>query len=503
MPQSDMKDPLFFDGSWGGPFKQSFISGSIAKAQDLGFEFSKTGAQLVEVGEDRAPLGAIGNLPRKLPFLGKIFPKMAAGEITKDDIAALKANGVNIISLDKITKEDSRLVKAGIISEIADTVKSPYIVVPTALIAAVYSSNLENSMDKSASIKQQFVKLAATLGLPLEGKIVFKATEAGKIAYDQYLHEVVISGNELTLQEKAKAVASAVPQGFASTLDVVAKTFVKNIVPQTGAGLMYEFSLPATWSNLQFASSALTNYLVGQLYIQPAINGLKAALYNEDKNHGEVKQQSYFERILRGVAKGIENSFPLLIEKGIFSSDAVDIVQEAANRWKEVLAKRPELLDDIDSQRQVYDQMVEKGRRTAIEKGVSSSDIIDYPSFDQVLEHLSAQAITMQQKFDILNSKSEDLMEDKGIDEAEATSDYTQPELDGEGDEIWEAAHLAQQAMQKKEIQQLDSVNRKHNEADFIHTNSSEFKYPKTELMKSERLMDEISEPKDMGIRGR
>ena len=45
-----MKDDLMFDGSWGGPFKQSFISGSIAKAKDLMFKFDRTSdSQLIKV----------------------------------------------------------------------------------------------------------------------------------------------------------------------------------------------------------------------------------------------------------------------------------------------------------------------------------------------------------------------------------------------------------------------------------------------------------------------
>ncbi|CAL7959969.1 hypothetical protein MIDIC_170022 [Alphaproteobacteria bacterium] len=104
MPQNTMSSALMFHSDWGGKFKNSFSTGTIAKVRPSYAIPRRYPTELFEVGEDKTFLGRIGSYSRGIIPVG--------GEMTKEDIQSLRTNGVTIISLDHIESKDSRLTGA-------------------------------------------------------------------------------------------------------------------------------------------------------------------------------------------------------------------------------------------------------------------------------------------------------------------------------------------------------------------------------------------------------
>ena len=231
MPQSDMKDPSMFAGGWGGQFKQPYTSGNIAKARDLGFQIDRTNpTQLLEVGEDRAPLGTGAAIAE--PLIRKAGMKHhSGGRMTKADVEELKKNGVNIISMDFLKEKDPRLGYKEIVSNAVENLQvNPYVFIPASIIAGVASAKLQNKTDEKKDFLSKTIQTAIDTAfsapLSIEGKMIFRGTKEGVLAYNRYVEQITNNKN-LSPSQRALALAHAVPPVIGGGL----ATGIKNTKP--------------------------------------------------------------------------------------------------------------------------------------------------------------------------------------------------------------------------------------------------------------------------------
>jgi hypothetical protein len=317
MPQNTEDNPLLFPAGWGGKFKNDRLTGTIARVRENNYSVPKTGLQLSEVGEDRAPLGTLANMPRKIPFLRYLVPDASsAGHMSKEDVMALKKQGVNIISMDQLTPNDYRLREHVLISDIP---RSPYFFIPAAVVAAAFTASKAKDTTFKSNIQKSIVASLVYSTLPEEGYMIFLGAEKGIQSYKDYIKEREKSGEDINASDYIKAVEKSITP----TLGGMAEGGLR-ILASNPIGLpYYSGALPTSIEGASKIGSNVfniaANIIPTKLMLDPFIGATKGAFgylpQNEDEKKEDQKPKTFkqklgrvFSNTLKGFVKGVESS---------------------------------------------------------------------------------------------------------------------------------------------------------------------------------------------------
>jgi len=233
MPQNSGQDPsLYFGGNWGGMFKNPFNTGTIARVRPNNLTIPRgVNTQLIEVGEDKTFIGSLVDTARSIPFLGRFIPHDAvAGQMTKEEIQELRANGVNLISLDKIERNDSRLSSSFTLSDVRN---NAYVFIPVAIAAAALTPRDHGDKLLSTTAQRTMVQLLVATTLPDEARVLYNATDAGISAYNASSDEVSRANGIMTVFDKAKAIGYSLFVATSKAVETIGKIGLSNITAQS------------------------------------------------------------------------------------------------------------------------------------------------------------------------------------------------------------------------------------------------------------------------------
>lgn len=198
MPQSATNSSLMFDGHWGGNFKNYFNSSTIEKIRPYNYNILKNSTSvLIENGEDGTFIGKFG----------KFFTSSIAGQMSREEVALLKQNKVNIISLDNIREEDVRFSAPLFPGE-------QHMLMPIAILAAMLTPPQNSKSWKQPT--RILIQMLAFSFLPDEGKVVYNAIERGKSTY----YAIQENTSPQSLQSYSKVFVDALYGGVEITMRV-------------------------------------------------------------------------------------------------------------------------------------------------------------------------------------------------------------------------------------------------------------------------------------------
>ncbi len=380
MPQKTTGNPLMFDGNWGGGYKNSYESGTIARFRKAQYKFNPRetgGNRLLEVHEDRSSLGTIAKYAAQIPFLRDIIP--AAGHISKEEITTLRNHGVNIISLDQLARNDNRLTPSTTLTDIRN---SAYIFIPVAVIAGAFNAykNKDNSW-MSLTQKRLIQGLVATT-LPDEEKIIYFATKDAVTEYRESVTESKTQ-NKANPSKVARASATFLSSGLESTI----KTSMHNISGLKRTVIKPELTSGALLGGLVSLGQSLTNAVVVNLLVDPAIGAIKGiakGIYGKIFGSDPDEKSGF----VQGFAQGVDSStlHSTDFSKSLSNIDRMFYI--AAIRLEKSLKSHPELTSD-EQKKEHYDNLVNIGKQRYLKNNPNTKSIdLIYPSFEEVNEYL-------------------------------------------------------------------------------------------------------------------
>lgn len=298
------------------------------------------------------------------------------------------------IKFDKLDLKSENILN-DMVSSVQELRNNAYVIIPTSLIAGYYvDCIIDKNTNENKSLKNQALQkvIPAIMSsiLPLESKLIFNATKNGKAAYDKYVNQVLEHADELTRIERASALSFAIPPALGGIADTVARVVSPQYsIDALGYSYVKDSAIELIGENYaSFAVNAINmgiKFIANGLIVQPAVKAIKAGLNGGDESS---KNKTFIERVGEGLTRGVEQSFFGKLFKADFLINQNSVLELAALRWQKVLNQKPELVSDIDAQRELYDKMVQKGNESAIKSGVLERDILPYPSFDSVKLYL-------------------------------------------------------------------------------------------------------------------
>jgi hypothetical protein len=226
--------------------------------------------QLIEVGEDRTFVGRLVDGLRKVPLVDRLISHdVVGGLMTKEDIQALRANGVNLISLDKIEHNDSRLSSSYTLSDVRN---NAYVFIPIAIAAAALTPRDQGDKLLSTTAQRSLIQLLVATTLPDEARVLYNAVDAGISEYNKSPAEAARANNVMTLFAKTKAVGIAF---VSKAVETIGKIGLSNIMGQS----ISTSAVPTTIAGT--AAKTIANVAVAKAITKPIIGAVTGALTNK------------------------------------------------------------------------------------------------------------------------------------------------------------------------------------------------------------------------------
>jgi hypothetical protein len=281
MPQNSGEDPsLFFGGGWGGRFKNPFNTGTIARVRPSNLTIPRRATtQLIEVGEDKSFLGWLVDSARKIPVVGGFIPHdTVAGQMTKEEIQQLRANGVNLISLDKIEHNDPRLSSSFTLSDLKN---NAYVFIPVAIAAAALTPRDHGDRLLSTTAQRTMIQLLVATTLPDEARVLYNATDAGISAYNASAEEISKAKGIMTVFDKVKAVGYSLLAAVGKAIETIGKIGLSNITAQSiNTGTIAPTTMLGT------AAKTSVNVIATKIITDPIIGTVKGLVTGKGMVHG-------------------------------------------------------------------------------------------------------------------------------------------------------------------------------------------------------------------------
>ena len=329
MPQNSGQDQsLYFNGDWGKVFKNPFNTGTIAKVQPNNLSVTRiSNIQLIEVGEDRTFVGSLVDNARKIPLLGRLIPNdVVAGQMTKEDIQALRKNGVNLISLDKIEHNDSRLSSSMTLSDVRN---NAYVFIPVAIAAAALTPRDQGDKSLSTTAQRSLIQLLVATTLPDEARVLYNAVETGITAYKASTEEAARANNVITVFDKVKAIGSSLITATSKAVETVVKIGLSNITAQSISS-----STVASATIVGTASKTVVNVIAAKVITEPIIGAVTGALTGKGVTEGFLGGVDYstFGLTSFGAKKSNQTPIQLPITSTPTNSSTETVRQSSAHR---------------------------------------------------------------------------------------------------------------------------------------------------------------------------
>ena len=273
MPQ-DARNPLMFEGRWGGMFKNRYSTSTISRIRPLNYTIPPSSpGQLLEVGEDRTLLGLAGD------FIGH---KDVAGIMTKEEIELLRNNGVNIISLDKIEKRDSRFTDE---LTVGNALNSYYIMIPTTLIAAAFTPRITQESSKGDIAQKMLIQLLVGATLPDECRVLYHAAKQGMSTYRE-IKDQNKAAEESDIENQAhidniSSLGRVVASGTLAGIETVARIGIQRMLMQSQSIDLYDPQM--------YAQSYLS-YMITEM----VINGVKGTVIGAHQGYQGLNLNSAY-----------------------------------------------------------------------------------------------------------------------------------------------------------------------------------------------------------------
>lgn len=237
------------------------------------------------------------------------------------------------------------------------------------------------------------IKTTLAAVMPIESQVVFRATVDGLQAAKQYMQDLsnpdsaVIDDSGLQT-----AMSKGSIYGVAEIVLPYGAPLLKPMVEVTASGSLASTLAAATsqyipqWVGSSTTSS--TNFFSDQLVTGPILEMLKETLdlnrspeVTKDGGKFAHETRSFADKLERGLINGMKNSlFGLFSFENIQGNSHNDMMDSIAKTLKNVVAKRPELLDNLTALKKFYEGQAEK---------VSAAGDFDYPSFNAVMDHVN------------------------------------------------------------------------------------------------------------------
>lgn len=307
MPQnSGQNQALFFDGNWGRRFKNTYNTGTIARVRPNNLTISRSlGTKLIEVGEDRTFIGTLVDTARKIPFLDRLIPHdLVASQMTKEEIQQLRANGVNLISLDNIERNDARLTPSMTLSDLRN---NAYVFIPVAIAAAALTSRDKEDKLLSTTAKRSFIQLLVASTLPDEGRILYNSVDSGISAYNESTELARRADRVMTTLDQARAVSHSLVSGMGKGAETVARIGLSNVTGQSISN-----SITSAPTLLSTVGKIASNFIVTKIILDPPIGVIKGAYQGFTRSDQPPgiwsRTKSVFSGAMDGFVRGIESS---------------------------------------------------------------------------------------------------------------------------------------------------------------------------------------------------